>query len=160
MGCNTSISLSQITDGASNTILLGELRIGLLSGDRRGTWAMGSAGASSLFGHGTGNDIGPNAGNLAADGLVECPEIISTVGKEKLASERMGCTSCGANSQATMRSRHPGGVNVCLCDGSVRFIADSIEKTDDEELTYPTDFHVWERLNASADGLPIDPSKL
>ncbi len=30
---------------------------------------------------------------------------------------------CGA------RSRHPGGVNACLCDGSVRFIDDTIEIT-------------------------------
>jgi prepilin-type N-terminal cleavage/methylation domain-containing protein/prepilin-type processing-associated H-X9-DG protein len=38
------------------------------------------------------------------------------------------------------RSRHSGGVNVVLCDGSVRFIADSITTT------------AWQRLSTMRDG--------
>ncbi len=43
MGCNEACSLTQITDGASHTIMLGELRAGTTPVDRRGTWAMGTA---------------------------------------------------------------------------------------------------------------------
>ena len=61
-----------------------------------------------------------------------------------------------------MRSQHGNGVFVCLCDGSVHFISDFIERTADWQLptaTPPTasDYRVWERLNASADGMLIDP---
>jgi len=34
----------------------------------------------------------------------------------------------------TARSNHPGGVNLALCDGSVRFVADSV------------DFSTWQAL--------------
>lgn len=34
----------------------------------------------------------------------------------------------GSAKVTAARSRHPGGVNVCFCDGSVRFIADSIDR--------------------------------
>jgi prepilin-type processing-associated H-X9-DG protein len=32
----------------------------------------------------------------------------------------------GSNSMATVTSNHPGGVNLCLADGSVRFIKDTV----------------------------------
>jgi prepilin-type processing-associated H-X9-DG protein len=34
----------------------------------------------------------------------------------------------GTNSMFAMRSRHPGGVNTLLADGSVRFIKDSVNQ--------------------------------
>ena len=40
------------------------------------------------------------------------------------------------------RSQHPGGVNVCLCDGSVRFVRDNIE------------LRTWQILGHISDGQP------
>ena len=59
--------------------------------------------------------------------------------------------------QQTSRSMHPGGVNVCLADGSVRFISDFIELGTNG--TPPGGLGVWDKLNLSNDGLPIDASK-
>jgi len=154
MGANVACSIDDIYDGASNTILLGELRIGLSEIDRRGTWAMAVPAASSLWGHGSDDAIGPNNCAAASDNIMGCTDLWRALGS-RLTKECMGCCSGCNSSQGTARSRHPGGVNVCMVDGSTRFISDFIEKATSWTPNL-NDFRTWERLNASADRLPVD----
>ena len=80
MGANVSLRISDIKDGTSKTILLGEIRAGLLPQDTRGTWAM-SGGASALWCHGyVQDDNGPNASYVAADDERTCTEVQAKFG--------------------------------------------------------------------------------
>jgi prepilin-type N-terminal cleavage/methylation domain-containing protein len=149
MGVNTALTIGQVTDGTSSTILVGELRAGLSQNDRRGVWALGSPASSSLWGHGTDDDNGPNACTASADNIQGCGKIEQDVGKSTMQVECMTCFPIG-NEQGTTRSLHPGGVFVCMADGSVRFISDFIDKGTQQEPN-PEEYHVWQRLNASGD---------
>jgi prepilin-type N-terminal cleavage/methylation domain-containing protein/prepilin-type processing-associated H-X9-DG protein len=149
MGPNVSLSIAGIRDGTTNTILVGEIRAGVSDKDRRGTWAMGTAGASVLFAHGSYGDAnGPNACNASSDDIRGCDQIDAQLKERE-------CMTChpGNNDQATVRSVHPGGVQVVLADGSVQFISDFIE------VGQVLGESVWDRLIAAADGLVVDSSK-
>ncbi len=111
-GQNKSFQLKHITDGTSNTLLAAEVIQGS-GGDLRGfTW----------WGHGAifVGWIGPSSAS---------PDVIysSTYCKNVLPNP-----PCIAPSSATnpvmmgARSRHPSGVNSGMCDGSVRFVSNSI----------------------------------
>ncbi len=150
---NVQTRIGQITDGTSHTILAAEIRIGMNQHDRRGTWAMGCAGASNLVRHGfDGDSNGPNPSNDHSDDILGCQQIMIEVGIETLRQERMTCFRGFPNNQAAPRSLHPvGGVHVVMCDGSARWISDDINTTG----PFGDCCGVWDLLIASQDGRPV-----
>ncbi len=160
MGANASMRLDDIKDGSSNTIMLAETRSGLMPQDPRGVWALGG-GSSALWGHGyaMSNDNGPNCTQPGGDGILSCSEIQSAVGgAANLISQGMSCTTASANWQQTARSLHASGVNVCLADGSVRFISDFIQ-LGSPGSSQPANLGVWDKLMLTNDGQSIDASQ-
>jgi prepilin-type N-terminal cleavage/methylation domain-containing protein/prepilin-type processing-associated H-X9-DG protein len=158
MGGNTSLAIKQIEDGTSNTVLLVELRAGLTPGDRRGIWAMGMAGASSVWAHSTDDCLGPNYCAVGADNILGSNRAVAEGGEDLFAQNCMGISSGGSTSfQAGPRSQHPGGVAVAFADGSVTFITDNIEvHHGGRNIAYETegynDFGAWEKIMCSSDG--------
>ncbi len=166
MGANMSLSMEAIKDGTSNTLLLGEIRAGVTSYDSRGVWAMSGACPSALWADGSwGDDNGPNSNQPKADDCLACGDIKNAVGGSvALAQMGMACSedngpSCWPNWQQTARSMHGGGVNIALADGSVRWINDYIDISSGNIANSPPTFSVWDRLNLSNDGQPLDSSQ-
>jgi len=158
---NASLSLTGIKDGSSNTIMVAEIRAGVVDIDIRGTWALGGGCASALWAHGyIGDCNGPNTTELKGDDNWGCCEIQQAVagssgggsqGELVLTQMGMGCyCGSGNNRQATARSMHDGGIHCLFADGSVHWINDFVNIS-------PA-FSVWDRLMLSRDGLTIPPN--
>jgi prepilin-type N-terminal cleavage/methylation domain-containing protein len=160
MGANVSLNIGQITDGTSNTLLVGEIRAGVVDFDARGVWAMSGGCPSGLWGHGPwGDDNGPNSLLPLADDVLACTEIRKKIdptnGEKKLQEMGMPCSSGDwPNFQQTARSSHEGTVFVVFADGSVHGITDFIDIAGSS-----TRISVWEQLNASCDGTVLSHDK-
>jgi type II secretory pathway pseudopilin PulG len=124
-GTNSKISVTDVTDGTSNTIALSELRYRLPNSsgpsyqDMRGTWGYGAMGGD-IFSTQTGPMSSSN------DQVWGCrsylPEFMPC------ASTSNGTTGM-ATAWAAARSYHTGGVHGCMADGSVRFFSQNMSLT-------------------------------
>jgi prepilin-type N-terminal cleavage/methylation domain-containing protein/prepilin-type processing-associated H-X9-DG protein len=124
--------LAQITDGTSNTLLMSEVIVARQDNNQggAGVWQNGD-----FRGH-----IWHDA---TASSPSHCPNIFMTIngpnstvpdnalcGTIANNDAKMPCVNSGTGTrQNAARSRHPSGVNASLADGSVRFVADSINLT-------------------------------
>ncbi|MHC2069237.1 DUF1559 family PulG-like putative transporter [Bremerella sp. T1] len=132
---NDGRNMSAVTDGTSNSVLVGEIRIGEVAGDQRGVWALGVSGSSVVNNFSRGDCHGPNDKNGNSDDVYDCQDF---------ADGRGGCWENCPNTQAVSRSQHPGVVNLVLIDGSVRSISETIDQ--------PT----WAMMHAIRDGVPYE----
>jgi len=141
MCINYGINLGQLSaiDGSSNTVLLGELRVGshLSPSDARGIWALGFPGASVVCANYTWDCTNPNDTNDNAD---DCQGCLNDP------TRGMGAWQPCPFQQAQTRGRHSGGVMVAMCDGSVRFVRNTTTQQN------------WWRMHARDDGQVVNES--
>jgi prepilin-type N-terminal cleavage/methylation domain-containing protein/prepilin-type processing-associated H-X9-DG protein len=130
------IRISDVTDGTTNTILLGETLVGQCEFQRFGN-GWGWAGYNSVS---QGQTIQPinwpiDARNLAANWSGNCSTSCNGVDP----------ANCIWNWHVTwgFKSNHPGGANFCFADGSVRFLNQSI------------DLRTYQYLGCRNDGQPF-----
>ncbi len=130
--------IAHLTDGTSNTILVAENVAGKNAQDVRGTWAYPTGVVLS------NSDpsykaprirLRPN-GNALDDNFKDRPGRCSASNTDRI----LRCSAEGDRAVQTARSRHTGGVQVCLGDGSGRFISENI------------DLGIWLNLLSMADG--------
>jgi prepilin-type processing-associated H-X9-DG protein len=98
----SAVSLAGITDGTSNTLMLGEYAYGKLSQADQNCWHWWNAGNSDTVGTAMYAPNVKGQDKSIFDNSAEIPIV----------------------SQSSM---HPGGANHAFCDGSVRFIKDTIQ---------------------------------
>ncbi len=111
---NSDMAIAELLDGTSNTAMVCEIRVSK-AGDFRGVMHYPEA---PLYHH----NYTPNS--LVPDGIRKAH---CDVGNDP----RIPCigafTACNNRSMTlTARSYHPGGVNLALGDGSVRFVAETL----------------------------------
>ncbi len=136
---NSNHGFRSCTDGSSNTLILSE---GIIRGNTTGAWG-------ELGGHWGGAPHGAFAFSTAESPNTSVPDRVYSCkattfpGPPKFAPCENGNAGGLAGRWNFARSYHVGGVQVCMGDGSVRFISDNLDR------------QTWMKLGHKGDALTI-----
>ncbi|MCC7084016.1 MAG: DUF1559 domain-containing protein [Pirellulales bacterium] len=113
-GVNFGARAKDFLDGTSKTLALGEYLRGLpeAHNDWRGAFYQDEATNSQIYTQFTPNSSSPDV--IFPGYCVDRPQ------------QNMPCTE-DYNETGTSRSRHAGGINISICDGSVHFLVDAVD---------------------------------
>jgi hypothetical protein len=131
----SNCGLQDFVDGASNTVMVGEMIHFTANDDCRGCWGKAMGAVISGYTRGNPEVDGPTgiatpnvrAVGIHRDGPTHCSEG-GTAGDPDLECQGSSGDGLGGNA---MRSKHPGGVQATFGDGRVQFLTNQIDK-----LTY------------------------
>lgn len=120
--CHTcGVRAASVKDGLSNTMACSEVCFINSQAEGRGSWPITMPGAGSFMARTAPNAAGTDAGFHAFDHTFGCDTTIPP-------TDPMHCITDqkDGNIWAAARSRHPGGVNVVMADGSAGFVSNSV----------------------------------
>jgi len=144
---DSRIRFRDLTDGSSNTLMLGE-RAYQLGGVRQ------AAGTLYLVRGQDGScDGGPTAGDSGH--CSSWTQGFLTISGSTVYPINPVDLSAGTDRRQAYSSHHQGGAQFCLADGSVRFLSENIEMNRDVVGGRYMPDSVYEKLAAIQDGLPI-----
>jgi prepilin-type processing-associated H-X9-DG protein len=160
------MTLAKITDGTSKTVMVAEMRVGLTPDDRRGVWAMGMCGSNF---HCRQAGFVPNLCSPGVDDVFGGTTLVANNNTQLQLECMVPDGGTNLSGQSLVRSRHPGGANCAMADGSVRFISDFIESgslggtergyvkfySATVDQTSSTSLGTWQRLNIPRDDYAI-----
>jgi prepilin-type N-terminal cleavage/methylation domain-containing protein/prepilin-type processing-associated H-X9-DG protein len=147
-GKSSNVGLNDVTDGGSNSVMIGEILTYRANDDCRGCWGKALGAAFSGYTKGNPEVDGPKgiatpnvrALGIHRDGPPHCAES-ATLGDPDVECSGTAGDGLGGNA---LRSRHPGGAQVVYCDGHVQFITNTIDK-----LIYRAQLTIQGRENAA-----------
>ena len=116
-----STRFADIVDGLSNTMLMGEIRVGKVNSDLRGL---------TYFPHTTGftGNLPPNSPLKDQMPLNSSTTLFWCVDSPDLPCQGyQGNQGNNSTYRYSLRSQHTGGAHTVLCDGSVRFLSSNID---------------------------------
>ncbi|MHC2068804.1 DUF1559 family PulG-like putative transporter [Bremerella sp. T1] len=139
---NKKVRLAELTDGTSNTMIVGEQSERVkYTGSGVGSWPFAEGKTMSPGGYHGGWE-GP--GNLSETGSqygIMSGIVPIQYGPNATCPDPWDCGYCYINS-TILASAHPGGINILLADGSVRFIPETIDLNNFKLLALKSDGEV------------------